>query len=275
MALAPTFLRTPSLPRNALLTLAIGLLLSHLAPFATGNFAGPVRYGFWVGLVVLNWLMVGTILAALAQWRPGLPPLLAGLAAALLAAVPLTFAVSWLLTYLNGLAAPSPLRVALLYRDVALLAVIIVVPMHLLGAFVLTRPQPATDGQVPAPPPSPAPPAQAPVADGPAGGVAALPVPPGQRLLALSSEDHYLRVYTDQGDTLILRRLADAVAALPPDSGLQVHRSHWVAQTAVQRVERDGPRLVVVLTNGLQIPVSRTYRLAVQESGWPQVDAGG
>jgi hypothetical protein len=263
VALAPTFLRTASPARNAALALVIGLLLSHVAPFDTGNLPGPVRYGYWVGLTLLNWLMVGTILAALGQWRPRLTPPLAGLAAGLLAAIPLTFAVAWLETYLRGLSAPSPLTVLRLYRDVALLAVAIVVPVHLVQGFALARPAP-----VPAPPS----PANGPVAEMSTVATPSLPIPQGGRLLALSAEDHYLRVHSDQGNVLILRRLADAIAELPVDAGRQVHRSHWVAQTAVQGVERNGARLVVVLTNGLRIPVSRTYRLAVQESGWPQVE---
>lgn len=265
MALAQTFLRTASPARNAALALVIGLLLSHVAPFDTGNLPGPVRYGYWVGLTLLNWLMVGTILAALGQWRPRLTPPLAGLAAGLLAAIPLTFAVAWLETYLRGLSAPSPLTVIRLYRDVALLAVAIVVPVHLVQGFALARPTPAPDTA----PPLPTSVSDAEVATA---ATSSLPIPPGSRLLALSAEDHYLRVHSDQGSVLILRRLADAIAELPGDAGRQVHRSHWVAQTAVQRVERDGARLVVVLTNGLRIPVSRTYRLAVQESGWPQAE---
>lgn len=245
------------------MALAIGLLLSHIAPFQTGNLPGPVRYGYWVGLSLLNWLMVATILAALGQWRPRLAPAIAGFAAGLLAAIPLTFAVIWLETYLRGLQAPSPLTLIRLYRDVALLAVVIVVPVHLVRGFAFTR-------QMTAPPAAATPPDGPPVAEVMATGVSSLPVAPGDRLLALSAEDHYLRVYTERGSTLILRRLADAIADLPADAGLQVHRSHWVARTAVQRVDRNGARLVLVLTNGLRIPVSRTYRLAVQESGWPQ-----
>lgn len=264
MTLARTFLRTASPARNVLVALAIGLLLSHIAPFQTGNLPGPVRYGYWVGLTLLNWVMVGTILAALGQWRPRLAPPLAGLAAGLLAAIPLTFAVIWLETYLRGLKAPSPLTLIRLYRDVALLAVAIVVPVHLVRGFVFTRQMTAT--------PEAAPPDELLAAEVTQTGGSFLPVAPGDRLLALSAEDHYLRVHTEQGSTLILRRLADAIAELPADAGRQVHRSHWVAQAAVQRVDRDGARLVLVLTNGLRIPVSRTYRLAVQESGWPQAE---
>lgn len=39
-------------------------------------------------------------------------------------------------------------------------------------------------------------------------------------LLALAAEDHYLRVYTDRGENLILRRFGDALADLAGLDGL-------------------------------------------------------
>jgi hypothetical protein len=71
------------------------------------------------------------------------------------------------------------------------------------------------------------------------------------RLLALSSEDHYLRVYTDRGEALIHMTLAEAVSLLP--RGCQIHRSHWVADGSVNRVRRDR----IDLAGGLTLPVSR------------------
>jgi hypothetical protein len=104
--------------------------------------------------------------------------------------------------------------------------------------------------------------------------------PPGNRLLnrlalerrgeilALSMEDHYVRVFTDAGESLILLRLSDAMAEVQDVPGLQIHRSHWVAARAVDRTERlsDG-RLRVHLVNGLTLPVSRTFARAVREAG--------
>ena len=47
--------------------------------------------------------------------------------------------------------------------------------------------------------------------------------------------------------------------------GTQVHRSWWVATRAVGP-ERQVDRLV--LTNGVEVPVSRSYRLAARDRGW-------
>lgn len=55
----------------------------------------------------------------------------------------------------------------------------------------------------------------------------------GKEVVALEAEDHYLRVHTTLGSDLILMRLSDAIAAIGPDLGLQVHRSWWVAHYAI------------------------------------------
>jgi hypothetical protein len=96
-----------------------------------------------------------------------------------------------------------------------------------------------------------------------------LPTERRGRILALSMEDHYVRVFTDAGDTLILLRLSDAMAEVQDVSGLQIHRSHWVALAAVDRAERlpDG-RIRLHLVNGLALPVSRTFARAVREAGF-------
>ncbi|MGY3692858.1 hypothetical protein ACVIGA_002938 [Bradyrhizobium sp. USDA 3240] len=77
-------------------------------------------------------------------------------------------------------------------------------------------------------------------------------------VLSLSAEDHYVRVRTDRGEALILIKLADAVAALGPETGVRIHRSHWVAHTAVRVLTRQSGRLGVRLDDNLVLPVSRT-----------------
>lgn len=86
-------------------------------------------------------------------------------------------------------------------------------------------------------------------------------------LWAISSEDHYLRVYTNLGEELILMRLADAVRELDGAAGVQVHRSWWVAKAGVSDARRDNGKLVLVLKNGSDVPVSRTYQAAVKDAG--------
>ncbi len=88
------------------------------------------------------------------------------------------------------------------------------------------------------------------------------------RILALSAEDHYLRVHTDSGDALILMRLSDAIAEIEAANGLQTHRSWWVARDAVTSAKRSESKGVISLANGVEVPVSRTYLKAVGAAGW-------
>jgi hypothetical protein len=95
-------------------------------------------------------------------------------------------------------------------------------------------------------------------------------IPPalGHDLLALEMEDHYLRIHTAVGSDLILLRLRDAMTELGPARGRQVHRSWWVAEGALASAERDNGKSMLVLRNGLRVPVSKTFRDQVKEAGW-------
>ncbi|WP_037076223.1 LytTR family DNA-binding domain-containing protein [Neorhizobium vignae] len=83
-------------------------------------------------------------------------------------------------------------------------------------------------------------------------------------ILRLSVEDHYTDVVTSRGHELVLLRFADALKELGPTPGLQVHRSHWVTDAHVETLKRDGGRLVLIMKDGTEIPVSRTYAEAVR-----------
>lgn len=81
----------------------------------------------------------------------------------------------------------------------------------------------------------------------------------------LKAEEHYVLLSLRDGSSLLLRgRLADAIAQVPIDTGLQVHRSHWVAQSALADLDRkrDGWRLR--LQNGVDIPVARNRQTEVR-----------
>ena len=86
-------------------------------------------------------------------------------------------------------------------------------------------------------------------------------------LYAVASEDHYLRVYTSLGSDLILMRLADAVRELANADGYQVHRSWWVARSAIQDEKKENGRSLLLLPDGTEVPVSRSYRAKAKEAG--------
>lgn len=88
------------------------------------------------------------------------------------------------------------------------------------------------------------------------------------RIYAVASEDHYLRVYCDGGEALILMRLADALAELAAVPGAQTHRSWWVAKDAVERVERGAGKATLHLVGGMAAPVSRSFLPILATQGW-------
>ena len=85
---------------------------------------------------------------------------------------------------------------------------------------------------------------------------------------ALQAEDHYLRVHTEHGSTLILMSLSEALAAVEAADGLQTHRSWWAARSAVVASARRGVRASLTLRSGLRVPVSRTHAPALRRDGW-------
>ena len=90
----------------------------------------------------------------------------------------------------------------------------------------------------------------------------------GAELYAVSAEDHYLRVHTSAGQDLILLRMADAIAELAGQEGMQVHRSWWVARSAIVDARRGDGRATLTLKDGTKAPVSRTYAAELRRRGW-------
>lgn len=88
------------------------------------------------------------------------------------------------------------------------------------------------------------------------------------QLYAIMSEDHYLRVITDLGDTMILMRLSDAEQELAHTDGIRVHRSWWIARAGINDVKKTNGRVFLTLPSGESVPVSRTYRGAAKEKGY-------
>jgi len=87
-------------------------------------------------------------------------------------------------------------------------------------------------------------------------------------LYAVEAEDHYLRVRTSKGSELILLRLSDAIAELDVVEGVQTHRSWWVAKAGVADTRRGDGRATLILKDGAEAPVSRTYAKTLREAGW-------
>jgi hypothetical protein len=84
-----------------------------------------------------------------------------------------------------------------------------------------------------------------------------LPPAVGRDIIYIMSELHYLRVVTTQGSTLVLYNLRDAIDELPAGSGLQPHRSYWVALGHLLGLSRRDGRPYLKMSDDSLIPVSR------------------
>jgi hypothetical protein len=76
-------------------------------------------------------------------------------------------------------------------------------------------------------------------------------------ILALESEDHYVRVHGLRGSELLLIRLRDAIGEMDGLPGEQTHRSWWVARDAIAGVQARGRGCEIKLKNGEHALVAR------------------
>ena len=88
----------------------------------------------------------------------------------------------------------------------------------------------------------------------------------GQRLLAIEADEHYVRLHTDAGSKHVLYRFRDALKDVDELAGLRVHRSWWVAEDAMETLEKTASGFGLKLKGGLFAPVSQTYRRDVQRT---------
>ena len=85
----------------------------------------------------------------------------------------------------------------------------------------------------------------------------------GRDIVYLRVSGHYVEVTASGGSDVILMRLADAVDALG-GLGMQIHRSYWASFNHMQHLVRREGRMLLRLTDGREIPVSRPYLKAVR-----------
>ncbi len=242
----------------------IGVVLAVVGPL--GSFDAPfwLRLVYWLGLAWAGYACyrpIGGLVTRLGA-NLDLPEWSLWLLACLIATVPMTVVV-WLVEAL-----PPPLEVPSAERWITTYGYVLAIGAVVTMVFYLVQSKPAAAPEVTAAPPVPLPvpglvevPSQPRLFD-------RLPPALGTDLVALEMEDHYLRVHTVLGSDLILLRMRDAVAELDGLDGAQVHRSWWVARGAVERVERDGRNVRLVLSQGLVAPVARNMVPVLKTAGW-------
>lgn len=259
--------------RQVLIDLAImtgvGVLLALIGPF--GSFAAPFawRLVYWTGLAWGGYACYRPIGALVARLGPQFefPPAALWVSACLIATVPMT-----VLVWLTGqpwseLQVPSLEEWLALYGYVLAIGTVITMMFYLFQRDVGGTPLATSTAAVPAarspaqPEPAPNAPVQPRLFD-------RLPPRLGTELIALEMEDHYLRVHTALGSDLILLRMRDALAELDGLDGAQVHRSWWVARTALRGVLREGRNVRLELRGGLIAPVARNLVPVLKTGGW-------
>lgn len=241
-----------------LAAISVGLFLGFTGPFGSyPAFPTGIRYAFWLGLAVVGMAAVVAADTALPLTRLGARAIRTG-AVALVSALPMTFVVAWTMSLVQPGRVYTPQQLPALFAAVAVIQLLIAC-----ATIITARPAEGAEGS-------------GHQSACPESGAETLPdifppallsrLPPGigSDVIALETEDHYLRVHAAGGSALILMRMADAVALIDPRLGVQVHRRWWVAQAAVAGMRMEGQKLSLRLINDALVPVGRTFAAAAK-----------
>ena len=277
--------RSKRLRHHLLALILVIAFFTYLGPFGTGVRLGPAELViYWTLAMSVNWGIAMSIipLSVRILKQAGRPGRMGVVIGALIAAVPGTAVVFGLEWWLGG-PLDSVAFLVYLYSCVALVFLVLGFLARQLIEKPLIEEQEDESGTAgatgtlaePALLPPPPPPHDGAGGDGaPARPeqevpfLSRLPTHLGRDLLHLHMQDHYVEAHTGRGSTLVLMRFRDALREVDGIDGMQVHRSHWVAGAAVARMVRRGGRLFLKLTNGSEVPVSRTFAPALKDKGW-------
>ena len=258
------------------------LLFVLMKPEATSGFSVPERLLFWsahIGLGLLSILAASKLIRRrlVRNTPPWLTILLTGLVGAAMLA-PLYLLLEGLVPprladepddWLDFFAMRGPIQSVIAeFLEVA--------PVFLAAWFAVNLPllvsRPELDDSPPGGPGGPGgarsdkpTPRQSPeVEDARGGFFSRLPRAIGRDIILVSSDMHYLHVYTTLGKCMILGTIRDAAQQLG-EGGMLVHRSHWVAHKHVNRLARSGRSWKCVMSNDQRVPVSRRNQGKVSE----------
>ncbi len=248
-------------------------MLTLLAPYGILSAGGwSERLAYWVRTLLVGYLVYRPLVrvAGGAAVRMGLPEWSGWAGALVVASVPFSLWLWWFGPEVD-LSRAAPSAGLLIETSGQVLVVSALVSACLWFSASLsgqqgTHIEPFRDAT-----PSNSPPSDTVEQSVEASFIARLPRHLGREVWALKGEDHYLRVFTPTGDALLLMRMSDAVAELVGVRGLQVHRSWWVAEVALEGVAREARRMELRLKNGLRVPVARDRVAAVRKAGWTDV----
>lgn len=245
-------------PVTAAIVVVLVLLAATAGPFGTYTTLTLFERLVFFGTVLVAGFLFGSLVRAIVDthFPASITTLWAGFIVAPLQAIVITPVELFLAgTVLRG--APAPLPDAIV---VALYVLLISLAVHWVRywlyrqGFVGALPSAPT---AEADPPAPARPYI----------YKRLPEDETGEILRLTAEDHFVNVVTRSGQHKVRMRMSDAVLEMDGTPGYTAHRSHWVARDAIETVEREKGREVLVLTDGSRVPVGRTYRPQLVDAG--------
>lgn len=252
-----------ALLRGVVVSLGLGALFAWLGVYGTGEIPIVERWVYWSGLMALGIASAAVVNPMIFdRWMKDNHPALQIAAVALTISVPITTGLVLIEFAVDG-GFSSPVLWWIQYFYVVIISALLTT-----GGWAADRlreglgPTPVAASTTPEGDPAPAPVARPALADR---------LPPKFRsaeIYAVSAEDHYLRVHTSAGETMILMRLADAIRELTALEGMQTHRSWWVARQGMADAAKDEGKVTLKLKSGVEAPVSRTYLKAVKDAGW-------
>lgn len=248
-------------------TAMLGLVFGSIGPFGTFyDLNPPARYAYWMIATLGGWAQIIVLGRLMERWI--LPESRPMWLRAVVASTIGTFIISFEIPWLEAWFRPWNIGHMPPVWQLALYNLPLTVAVSTMFSLVIARDRARAEAVVAAPIPVPGPDLPALAAEAPIPFLRRVPARLGQCLLALEMEDHYLRIHTVLGSDLVLCRFGDALAELEGCDGLQVHRSFWVARAAISGHQRRNGRVTLRLTNGLEVPVSRTFLPMVRDAGW-------
>ena len=84
--------------------------------------------------------------------------------------------------------------------------------------------------------------------------------------LALIAQEHYVLVESDKGNQLILLGIGQAIKECTPMSGLRIHRSYWIALSAIKGSRKEKSKLFIILKNNRELSVSRRRKQSILQT---------
>ncbi|MEJ2138728.1 MAG: LytTR family DNA-binding domain-containing protein [Gammaproteobacteria bacterium] len=80
------------------------------------------------------------------------------------------------------------------------------------------------------------------------------------RLIAVKAEQHYIKIWSDQGTDLVRYRFKDLLNTLKGYNGSQVHRSWWIDLDNVKSWRKAGRKIELLVDDTLKVPVSLSHK---------------